>query len=400
MSSRGRTKPEKRTSAARAGRALAGRALAGRSALTSLLLAFLLLFLGACSEPPSEPVEPVINVPPLPLEEVEASLFLVGDAGSLTSSTVQGVLDDLRSQIGRYAEAVGQDNVSLVFLGDNVYPDGMRRRSGEWDADAARALEQQVQVLEGTGVRGIFLAGNHDWGGLREEHDRVCRQAEFLDGVEDIRVELLPENGCPGPQRVDLGDGLALILLDTEWLRQNAEDPEEDEAESCSDLVGCSLETAGEVLEELSSVVSAAAGDGRSALVLGHHPLVTGGEHRSGWGKQDITAEDYADMARRVTEALAAAETPPLLYAAGHDHNLQVMEGSGFPFHAVSGSGSKLASVRSIGESSLYYASAPGFLRLDRAQDGRIQLTVWRSDQGEAGARFLLAEASSASSSD
>jgi hypothetical protein len=241
-------------------------------------------------------------------------------------------------------------------------------------------------------VRGIFLAGNHDWGGFREEHDRVCRQTEFLDQVEEIRVELLPENGCPGPQRVDLGDGLALILLDTEWLRQNAEDPEEDEAESCSELVGCSHETAGQVLEDLGSMVTAAAQDGRSALVLGHHPLVTGGEHRSGWGSQDITAEDYADMVRAVTETLAAAETPPLLYAAGHDHNLQVMEGEGFPFHAVSGSGSKLASVTSIGEKSLYYAAAPGFLRLDRARDGRIQLTVWRSDQGEAGARFLLAE--------
>ncbi|MDY7094609.1 MAG: hypothetical protein SX243_16685 [Acidobacteriota bacterium] len=355
-------------------------------------MAFLIALLAACSEPPPDPVEPVLNVEPLALEEVEASLFLVGDAGSLSSPTVEGVLADLRSQVTSYGEAVGGDRVIVVFLGDNVYPDGMRRRSGEWDADAARALEQQIEVLAGTGARGIFLSGNHDWGGLREEHGRVCRQAEFLDGVEDIRVELLPENGCPGPQRVDLGDALALILLDTEWLRQNAEDPEEDEAESCSELMDCSLATAGQVLAELGAMVSSAAQDGRSALVLGHHPLVTGGEHRSGWGKQDITAEDYADMAHRVTEVLAGAETPPLLYAGGHDHNLQVMEGPGFPFHAVSGSGSKLASVGSIGEASLYYARAPGFLRLDHARDGRIQLTVWRSDQGQAGARFLLAE--------
>ncbi len=137
--------------------------------------------------------------------------------------------------------------------------------------------------------------------------------------------------------------------------------------------------------------------DGRPVVVVAHHPLESGGQHggyfdwptyifapypwarRLGFGNQDVTSRPYVEMRklfRRIME-----EDPPLVYAAGHEHNLQVLSGRGPRYHLVSGSGiyDHTTSSRVI-QRTLYAAQQSGFMRLTIGRDGRARLAVLTVD--------------------
>ena len=119
-----------------------------------------------------------------------------------------------------------------------------------------------------------------------------------------------------------------------------------------------------------------------TVIVAAHHPLRTGGPH-GGHGRgfflrqlidladglginvHDVDADAYRRMVRKLRSALAAA--PPLVYAAGHDHSLQVIEGrDAAGTLVVSGAGStgNVTSVTAIA-GTLFAHAHPGFIVLD-----------------------------------
>ena len=145
-------------------------------------------------------------------EEIETTLFLLGDAGEPDPRQVGSPLDSLSVQA---AEA--PERTIIVFLGDNVYPAGIPAEgAAEW-ADSRRRLEGQVRAIP-PGVRGIFIPGNHDWANatafglysVRLEEQMIASLAQGRN------VRVLPGNGCPGPVRLDIGR-LRLVALDTQW---------------------------------------------------------------------------------------------------------------------------------------------------------------------------------------
>jgi hypothetical protein len=78
-------------------------------------------------------------------------------------------------------------------------------------------------------------------------------------------------------------------------------------------------------------------------------------------------------------EALAgaAAATPPLAWASGHEHALQVIESPRFGRLLVSGAGvfGHTSAVGDVG-GSRYSASRSGYMRLDFLRDGTRRLGV------------------------
>jgi hypothetical protein len=82
---------------------------------------------------------------------------------------------------------------------------------------------------------------------------------------------------------------------------------------------------------------------------------------------------------RKMREALEGvfSRTPPLAYAAGHDHNLQVISGKDVKYLLVSGAGyyghvSRAAWTRET----LFAQEASGFMVLEIGLDGRPRLGV------------------------
>jgi hypothetical protein len=150
-------------------------------------------------------------------------------------------------------------------------------------------------------------------------------------------------------------------------------------------------------------------------VVLTHHPVRSGGEHggafkltdhifplrnfdswlwiplpvigslyplarRSGISNQDVSGSKYKAM-RRAFEAVFE-KYPPLVFASGHDHNLQVIRGgrpevSYAKYLLISGAGilGHGSLVRHI-EGTLFQREAAGFMRLDFTRDGRVRLSV------------------------
>ena len=94
---------------------------------------------------------------------------------------------------------------------------------------------------------------------------------------------------------------------------------------------------------------------------------------------------DYIDKLKSVF-----APGHPTLVAAGHEHSLQVHVDPTGVFHAVSGSGSA-GKVDYVGDlkSDLMSLAAPGYMRLDAYEDGRLRLNVIAlDDEDEAKLAF------------
>jgi hypothetical protein len=244
------------------------------------------------------------------------------------------------------------------------------------------------------------------------------RQAAYIDQHGAPWATLLPAPGCPGPAFVDLGTRLRLILLDTQWWLHPFARPE-------GEASPCAAQTDLDVINQLNRLLVEAAN--RHVVIAAHHPIRTGGIHGGflGWEShvfplrefadwlyvplpvlgsayalrraqtgpnQDISGPLYARMRRALNVVLERRR--PLVYAAGHDHNLQVIEGSDddAQWHLVSGSGifGHVTRVTWL-DGTRYAAPVSGYMRLDFLRDGRVRLGV-RVVDGEGGAteRFSL----------
>lgn len=338
--------------------------------------------------PPPElpPFTPIAEPAP---GDVEAVLFLVGDAGQAETGR-SPLLARLGSDVERWSGALGRDSaVTVAFLGDNVYPKGVRDRSDRrFPADSVR-LWSQIDIVSGPaarrhGTRGWFVPGNHDWGGmvgekgvarLRNEEEALRRAREA--GVAD--VTMVPDAGRPGPSIRDVGSGYRIVILDTDWFLRPLD---EDEESAFFERLERVLETAGD----------------REIIVLAHHPWETSGPHgvteggralgyywlleKSGTLVQDLDSPVYSDFLGRFRERVASAGRRPLVFAGGHDHSLQVFDGLDptDPAHVlVSGAGSKLTRV-SAAEGLRFAASRPGYMTLVFRTSGELDLFVTAGD--------------------
>ena len=310
-------------------------------------------------------------------------LILIGDGGAPLRD------DPTLDTLSTWADAI-PGRTTVLFLGDNVYPDGLRsdqRGRGE------RILRQQI---EATRADKIFLPGNHDWGFsarvMMQEH-RLENEQRFIEAHAMEGADFEPKNGCPGPvvkTLVPAGRGLvrgvSVIAVDFHWwLLPEPSRPH------CGAIVDTQT-----FLEELDRQLELHADE--SVVVAAHHPLRSGGPHGgltrgfwtdlgaslfyrlSGTSLQDLWEPSYAQMIRVVSKALG--KHPPLAVVAGHDHSLQLLEGGGAArLMVVSGAASagQITGVTAI-DGTLFAHAHTGFVvfdffRFDDAADAlRVQV--------------------------
>lgn len=294
--------------------------------------------------------------------QIETTLLLIGDAGEPNPRVGEPALDSMAAQA-----SVAPNRTIVVFLGDNVYPEGIPEEGRAESADARRRLASQVNAVP-RGARGIFIPGNHDWANTGPFGLYAIRQQERVIAslAQGRNVRLSPQNGCPGPVSLDVGR-LRLITLDTQWWLHSY---------IVKDSLTNCLTNPAAVTDSLRSQV-AAKQDGRITIVAGHHPLMTGGEHggycgitgpfrRFGNRSQDITSGLNRSMRDSIESAFSA--NPPLAYAAGHEHNLQVLRGGPtVRYLLVSGAGSSTKTTCAVWMRESYHVvqQRSGFMRLD-----------------------------------
>lgn len=317
-------------------------------------------------------------------DSIAYTLLLIGDAG-LPEPGPQGdpVINALRQAI----KDDDPEQTFVVYLGDNLYPDGLVDSTRVRERAVGEAiLNEQIDAVLESGGRGVLVPGNHDWeAGGSEGWRYIRRQDRYVDDRGDGRVAMLPNDGCPGPEVLDLHPTLRLIIIDTQWwLQAGGSRPEGPSSE-------CAVKTEAQVVDSVRTVLRTAGG--RRTVVVGHHPLVSGGEHGGyfDWptylqihpyvrnaglfARQDVNGPEYTRL--RVYMASAFQQNPPLIYAAGHEHNLQVFRRAPARYQVVSGAGiyGHTTTVRAI-TGTQYARRASGFQRVTFLKDGRVRLAV------------------------
>ena len=373
-----------------------------RSRLAAVAAPFLILG-GACGF--GRTVSNLIANPGTPAavkaapQGVELTLFLIGDAGAPARD------EPVRAALARQV-ADAPARRAIVYLGDNIYLRGLPDTNGIGRKEAERRLDAQIAVARQTKTQTYFVPGNHDWAYMGPDGwDAIRRQESYIAEKGHPYAILLPGGGCPGPQAINLSPHTQLVALDTHWWLHDYERP----VDSTS---GCPNFTPGAVINALNRSLLRA-GE-RHSIVVGHHPLASSGLHgghlgwephifplrvlakwmwipipvagsyyamnmKQGASNQDMTGPKNSRM-RRALE-LVFERRKPLVYASGHDHNLEVRKGRTARTLLVSGSGiyGHVTAVHPDARS-LYAAAQAGFMRLDVMKDKRVRLGVFTVD--------------------
>ncbi len=295
------------------------------------------LFALHCALPPPAP-------PPSP---ARLSLLAVGDTGF--------PLPAARLISNQYAVARAMDRADsdrsidgLLFLGDNFYPNGLEERSalsqirrnlvrpycrfmeleGPRSAEIQRACRRTGDAKHAVPIYAVL--GNHD---------------HKAPGSPERESELIPQfiSNWKVPKGlaevVELDAGISLILYDSHLIRQGAD------ASSITDAIRHS--------------------QGPWRILVGHHPIAT----KRGLKKEGKPSETYA---KRVIDAVVAAELPVQLVLMGHEHSLQVLA---LPepaprLHLTVGGGAKPRKLKTRAADRRFGMARLGFARVDLIGQG------------------------------
>ena len=316
-------------------------------------------------------------------------ILLIGDAGLPKQD--EPVLKTLHAWTKKAPE-----KTSVVFLGDNMYPDGMTERRMH---EAPTRLGPQLDVIKSTDARGLFIPGNHDWtNGKKVGYRALLAQEKYINNALTRAPQFLPQDGLPGPVMLELPEEnpiVRIIVLDTQWWLHQHEKP------------AASTDTVVDKLKEYLDTEL-------PIIVVGHHPLesygIHGGfydwkshlfpgrlAHKWLWvpvpivgslyplfrwyvvkSDQDLNGTRNKYMVTQLNAALSNRKKSPLLiYASGHEHSLQVLEGDVTDYLLVSGLGSsEKATEVSHGDNTLFAHQHSGFMSLDFLANGEILLRV------------------------
>lgn len=322
-------------------------------------------------------------------EKITHTVYLIGDAGKDTSTGK--ALQLLQQQL------IIHSNSTVIFLGDNVYPRGFILN----DNNSRKRLLSQLKILKEYRGNVFFIPGNHDWKAGRYKGLKTIKdEAEFVKtylkentGVKNKHaLTFLPENGFPGPESQKLAEKLRLIIIDTQWwlhfypVGKN----------------GTRKHTKEEFFIKLDSLLQLAKLNNEQVIIAGHHPLYSNGSHsksRQPWRfiinytpfqvfgmmgmnkflVQDIPEIRYARMRKKLLEVIDKHNN--IIYAAGHEHNLQYFKENNNRY-IVSGAGSKKSEIKQDKYKCLFIdGKKTGFFKIDYFEDGKIQVEVFRTEE-------------------
>ncbi|QDA62061.1 metallophosphoesterase [Hymenobacter jejuensis] len=328
---------------------------------------------------------------PDPAAAVRHRVALVGDLGAVATDGHDPVLNLLQGWLQEAGPAS-----TVVVLGDNVYPTGLPAVGHHGRSNAEFRLDIQLDTLRSYDGRVIFLSGNHDWNkGRRDGYEYLLRQEEYvlthLPGAY-----YLPPNGCPGPVTMQLAENVLLVVLNTQWWVQHGPRPLGKEN-------GCTATDSRMPFVQLQEILEQ--NRHQQVLIAGHHPLYSnamhGGQfttkqhvfpltqmHKQAYvplpglgslfpiyrklvgAEEDMAHPRYRTMRKRLLRVLR--QFPNLIYAAGHDHNLQYFNYKG-GHYLVSGSGSKTAFVGKGGKATFTHEHK-GFFVIEYYENGDVWL--------------------------
>lgn len=344
-----------------------------------------------------------------PAEELLHTVYLIGDAGAPNIDGPQEpTLRLLEQQLrGRFyheqdggVSQLADSLKAVIFLGDNIYRDGLSEPDDPEREEEEKAIEEQMKIVQNWGGQSVFIPGNHDWnfssiGGL----EAIIRQGEYVRKYLNNANAFLPFGGCPGPVALPVGNKVVVILIDSEWWLTQHRRPVGPEN-------ACFIESELDFIVQLDDIMNRYS-DKHIILAL-HHPLESNGNHgghyslgdhifplRLKWdnlyiplpvigsiyplarmygsSRQDIANPKYQQLRNAIYSITRNRNN--VVIAAGHEHSLQLHNVNDV-MQIVSGAGCK-ETFCVKGREALFAHKHKGFARLNYYQNGEVWVEFW-----------------------
>ncbi|WP_339925736.1 BamA/TamA family outer membrane protein [uncultured Cyclobacterium sp.] len=320
-------------------------------------------------------------------------LYLVGDAGEVEKGA-HPVVEDIRKKL----LADPHTPAHIIYLGDNIYPQGMPPTDDEERVEAEYILKTQLDIYKNLNGHVWMIPGNHDWKkGKADGWNSILRAEKYvINHYPEEKVSWIPSSGCPGPEVVALNEETILLLLDSQWwLHFN------DKPGLTSD---CEYKSEEEVLEAVRYVLEE--NNYKVILVAMHHPLRSYGPHNGAYSWKDhlfpLTAlspnlyfplpiigsiyplyrtwfGNIQDLVHPKYEAMIDAldglfkSHPNLVQVAGHEHGLAFTKEEKVNY-IISGAGAKHTTIKKNNTADFIYP-LQGYAILDFDKNHEVNLS-------------------------
>jgi DNA repair exonuclease SbcCD nuclease subunit len=336
-------------------------------------------------------------------DSVNARIILIGDAGALVNGK-----HPVASAVKHYLHP--DKKTTIVYLGDNLYQFGLPDEGNRNYVLSRTVLDSQMNVAVNTPAHVYLIPGNHDWANGRiYGWESLLRQEAYVNLMKEKNVEFIPNEGCPGPVEVPIGNDVVMIVFDSQWfLHQNDKPGIEWD---------CQCKTESEFMLQLQELLRK--NYNKLIIMACHHPFMSNGIHggyfgfkqhlfpftdlkknlyiplpvlgsiypisRSVFGSpQDISYPAYTNMVNKIR-----AETklhPNVIYATGHDHSLQLLKDTSH-YYIVSGSGCHTSRVEKSKNSLFVNGDSLGFAVLEVSKNKNVRVKFYTVDIDSATAK-------------
>ncbi|KZS38895.1 phosphoesterase [Aquimarina aggregata] len=328
-------------------------------------------------------------------QEIEKTFYLIGDAGYAN----QGKSTPALLALEKYLDTHKQKGNYTIFLGDNIYPDGMPEEDKKDRAIAEHRLDAQIDAVKNFDGQVYFIPGNHDW--YNEGLKGLEREEKYFEKKLKDKKVFRPSKGC-ALESIEITENIQLIILDSQWYLEDW-DKHPTINDNCPEI-----KTREAMFLEIESEFKK--NQDKTILFALHHPLYTNGVHggkyapvkhlypsqkkvpvpilgslamqirtTGGISTQDKQNKQYKSLVKRL-ETLAKGSNR-IIFASGHEHSLQYIEHKGIK-QIVSGSGAK-NSYATLSNDGLFAYGGQGFVKLDILKNGSSWASYYASENNE-----------------
>lgn len=336
------------------------------------------------------------------LSDVKYRTYLIGDCGKPKSNPLEPSFVLLRKKLLEAGESS-----AVVFLGDNIYNEGLLPDGHPDSVENRRRINTQLDLLKDYKGKVVYVPGNHDWSNNTETGwEAVKREEKYIEGYLNSGNTFRPDDGCPGPSVLNLDENTVLIAYDSQWWLHKHDKPGKKD--------GCLSDTREEFVQQMEKVLNE--NSGKNMILASHHPLFTNGTHGGhfplhehlfpltafkknlfiplpvigsiyvfgrAWGiatNQDVRHKHYKSLRKSLVPVFAKHKN--LIHATGHEHSLQYFP-KGEQHYVVSGSGTKYSyTVKRHGADFTY--AHKGFSVVSYLNNGEVWLEFISPDENGA----------------
>lgn len=311
-----------------------------------------------------------------------------------------GGSDEIRlenSEIGQLladqVETSGK-NSTLLLLGNNSL-----KNSKLYSDSSKNALERRELLKRRydffSGLKGKYYAvmGPHEWANGTRRGMESVRVLEEIIEEELVQGNIIsPAFGCPGPEEIEIGENLVLLLIDTQWLFHDWEKPKVED--------GCEAENNLDFYVNLDDAIKR--NYNKKIIVAGYHSLTGNGRHAGyfpakshfvplpvlgsmrvlyrswiGW-PQDLSNPKYKSFISTMNDILKNHEN--IIYLSAHEKTLEYHDTENI--HLLN-SGSYSKGVEVAQKNADFASGNRGYGRILFKNNGACFLEYWGLKDGK-----------------